>query len=264
VSVSNDAEAAMGNGAGRYGSASVLIMPGQCPNPQDPHAQHTTSAPELVRLNAAKRRGLALLTWRGRDATLEIAELEVGVSYSIGRRASMSVVIDWDPKVSGLHAELECIGGEWVIADDGLSRNGTRVNEDLVHGRTRLCDRDLIRIGRCLLAFHAPPKAGERRLTESEEDDPLPRFDRTDRDIVRELCRTWMLKGDFEPVGNLAIANELNLSIHAIKKRLGNLYARCGIHKGKNNNRAALMYFVAQHGIVSPRDYDDPTAGAKS
>jgi hypothetical protein len=41
------------------------------------------------------------------------------------------------------------------------------------------------------------------------------------------------------------------------------MYDRCGIHKGKNNNRAALMYFVAQHGIVSPRDYDEPPVGAK-
>jgi hypothetical protein len=245
------------------GSTSVLIMPGQFPNPQDPHAQHTSTAGEMVRLNAARRRGLALLTWRGRDGALEIVELDDTTSYSIGRHPSMSVVIDWDAKVSALHAELECVGGEWVISDDGLSRNGTRVNEEPIRGRTRLRHRDLVRVGRCLLAFHAAAKAGEILLTETQDDDPLPPFDRTDRDVVRELCRTWLLRGDFEPVENLVIAQQLNLSVHTFKKRLGNMYSRCGIHKGKNKNRAALMYFVAQHGIISPRDYEQPPGGAR-
>jgi pSer/pThr/pTyr-binding forkhead associated (FHA) protein len=38
--------------------------------------------------------------------------------------------LPWDGEVSRLHCEIAWSGGEWTISDDGLSRNGTFVNEE--------------------------------------------------------------------------------------------------------------------------------------
>ena len=54
------------------------------------------------------------------------------------------------------HAELEYVGGQWALADDGLSRNGTFVNGQPVRGRRRLRDGDCLRLGQTVLAFAAP------------------------------------------------------------------------------------------------------------
>ena len=57
--------------------------------------------------------------------------------------------------MSGLHAEIHHAGGEWTIADDGLSTNGTYVDERRVAGRQRLQDGSRVRVGRTVLAYRA-------------------------------------------------------------------------------------------------------------
>jgi pSer/pThr/pTyr-binding forkhead associated (FHA) protein len=47
---------------------------------------------------------------------------------ALGRRPEADVCLPWDPSISRLHAELIHRSGEWMIADDGLSQNGTLVN----------------------------------------------------------------------------------------------------------------------------------------
>ena len=46
----------------------------------------------------------------------------------IGRAHDAAICLSWDSQVSRLHAELERVGDQWVVSDDGLSRNGTYVN----------------------------------------------------------------------------------------------------------------------------------------
>jgi pSer/pThr/pTyr-binding forkhead associated (FHA) protein len=41
---------------------------------------------------------------------------------SIGRRTSNDVALPWDGEVSRVHAELSCMGGYWVVCDEGMSR----------------------------------------------------------------------------------------------------------------------------------------------
>ena len=66
---------------------------------------------------------------------------------TIGRDPGADVCLDWDERVSGLHAELRRMGRQWLVVDDGLSRNGTFVNGERVVGRRRLRDRDQVRVG---------------------------------------------------------------------------------------------------------------------
>src|SRR5439155_18390647 len=78
---------------------------------------------------------------------------------SLGRRVEADVSLAWDSEVSRLHALLERVGGEWTIVDDGISANGTWVDDERVHGRRRLADGDVLLLGRTKIGFRNP-KAG--------------------------------------------------------------------------------------------------------
>ena len=53
-----------------------------------------------------------------------------------------------------IHAEVVRLGRRWLIVDEGISRNGTFVNEKRLSGRWRLRHGDAVRVGRTTLAFH--------------------------------------------------------------------------------------------------------------
>jgi pSer/pThr/pTyr-binding forkhead associated (FHA) protein len=75
---------------------------------------------------------------------------------TIGRGLSSDICLHWDEEVSRVHAQLELMGEDWALADDGLSRNGSFVNEERVAGRRLLTDGDELRFGDTVVAFRAP------------------------------------------------------------------------------------------------------------
>ncbi len=75
---------------------------------------------------------------------------------AIGRSTECDLCLAWDPEVSRLHAELERVGAHWLIADDGLSRNGTHVGNERVLGRRRLTDGEIIVLGGTAIGFRQP------------------------------------------------------------------------------------------------------------
>jgi len=75
---------------------------------------------------------------------------------TIGRGMASDVPLGWDPEVSTVHATLERLGDDWVLVDEGLSRNGSFVNGDRVEGRRRLIDGDELRFGDTAVRFRAP------------------------------------------------------------------------------------------------------------
>ena len=74
----------------------------------------------------------------------------------IGRRANSHIAIP-DRSVSRIHAWIACSEGRYFIADTG-SRNGTRVNDQPIHGRQTLSDGDRIRIGPVRIVFNDSPR----------------------------------------------------------------------------------------------------------
>src|SRR3954468_14876204 len=122
-----------------------------------PLQAHSASPQELRERIEAERRGRPFLVFRDDERDQRILELDdKGQRLSVGRGASNVLSLPWDTEVSRLHAELECIAGEWTVSDDGLSRNGTFVNGTRVSGRHRLRDGDVIRVGQTSIAYKRP------------------------------------------------------------------------------------------------------------
>ena len=126
-------------------------------------------------------------------ARQRIVDLDgLGSRVSVGRAPSNEISLPWDTEVSRLHAELECIGGEWTVSDDGLSRNGTYVNGGRISGRHRLRDGDVLRVGRTAIAFRRPADGGlhadARRLRDAAAS---PSSAPTQRQVLVALARPY-------------------------------------------------------------------------
>ena len=116
--------------------------------------------PELAEAN---RRGDPYLVYRDaheRQCVLSLSDTWERIT--IGRGMSADVALTWDQDVSRVHAELVRLADDWTVTDDGLSRNGTFVNDRRVEGRRRLMDGDLLRCGETLLLFVSPFQAAEQ------------------------------------------------------------------------------------------------------
>jgi pSer/pThr/pTyr-binding forkhead associated (FHA) protein len=125
--------------------------------PRSPLDAHAASPQELRDRIAAERRGSPFLLYRtdaGEQVLLDLGGAAVRVT--IGRRVTNDVPLEWDARVSRVHAALERVGDAWVLIDDGLSHNGTWVNGERLAGRRRLEDGDTISVGATVVVFRAP------------------------------------------------------------------------------------------------------------
>ena len=130
--------------------------------PLDPHA---ASAGDLAERAGAGKAGAAFLVYEDGSGHQQVYALEESASrIRIGRGSATDLWLAWDDEASRLHAELERAGDDWVLADDGLSANGTFWNGERLEGRRRLRDGDRLRIGRTELVFRAP-LAGDEQAT---------------------------------------------------------------------------------------------------
>ncbi len=84
------------------------------------------------------------LTLKFHNKTLDTYALKKGAALTIGRRDNNDIIID-DPAVSGNHAKIDFLG-ERLVLTDLQSKNGSFVNEQLVHSHW-LKDADVITIG---------------------------------------------------------------------------------------------------------------------
>jgi hypothetical protein len=222
----------------------------------DPLAKHSLAPTELKNLVAAEREEEAFLAFRDDHRALCIYKVVTGERHhSLGRRAEVDLSIPWDGEVSGLHAEIQCLGGEWTIVDDGLSTNGTFVNERRISGRQRLRDRDRIRLGRTVFAYRSAqgPQLAE---TVAGADRPALQLTDTQRRVLIALCRPFR-NGDAYAVTatNQQIAAELFLSVDAVKMNLRGLFGKFELGDlPQNQKRARLAECALQFGVISRRD----------
>jgi pSer/pThr/pTyr-binding forkhead associated (FHA) protein len=220
-----------------------------------PLDRHASSAAELKERLAAERDGRALLIYRDEDDNQRIVPLE-GERLTIGRGPGADLRVAWDLEVSRAHAELERVGADWTVSDDGLSTNGTFCNGERLRGRRRLRDGDELRCGRTVIAFRAP-MAGDGDTTALAADEPAVVISQTQRRVLVALCRPLRDSPYASPATNQQIGGEVHLGVDAVKVHLRALYRRLGIeHLPQNEKRARLAELAFHRGLVSDRDLE--------
>jgi hypothetical protein len=221
-----------------------------------PLAAHQATPAELGQRLAAERRGVPFLVFRDGDGGQEIVELREDCSrLVIGRGASCDVCLAWDSGVSRLHAELERLGDEWLVVDDGLSSNGTFVRGERVAGRRRLADGDVLQVGSTAIAYRAPGSHGtvthlvDQRLAAGS-------VTPAQRRVLVALCRPFKHHaGDAAPATNPQIAAELHLTVAAVKTHLHALFRAFGIDElPQQEKRRKLVALTFASGLLSDRD----------
>ena len=210
---------------------------------------------ELKAQIEAERSGAPFLLYRDGSGEQQIFPLAASDRVTVGRTAS-DILLDWDTEVSRLHAELERIGDQWTVSDDGLSRNGTHLNGDRIVGKRRLRDRDVVRFGHTVATFREPLPA---RVAETEvASEALGRasLSEAQRRVLIALCRPFKESSSYAtPATNQQIADELFLSVDAVKTHLRGLFGKFGIEDlPQNQKRVRLVELALKNGIVTPRD----------
>jgi pSer/pThr/pTyr-binding forkhead associated (FHA) protein len=216
-----------------------------------------TSAAELKAQIEAERGGRPFLVLRDGAGEQRIVVVEAGATELwVGRGQAAGLQIDWDEEVSALHAQIEVVGGECTLLDDGLSRNGSFVGEQRVHGRRRLRDGDTLRFGRTRVLFRRPGEAAPEATVVVAEAPTAAAVSPGQRRVLTALCRPFKDGSSFAiPPTNQAIAEELHLSVDAVKTHMRALFERLGVESlPQNQKRVALVERALQSGIVAPRD----------
>jgi hypothetical protein len=206
-------------------------------------------------------------------------------AVSVGRRPSSDVVLDWDNQVSRTHARFENTGDGWELVDDGLSSNGTFVNDERLSGRRRLNDGDTLRFGSTTVTFHAPkppratasaaprpeppPQAPEPAPQAPEPPPQAPEFapqapepavpvelSSTQRRVLVALCRPYKDAISVAvPTGDDQIADELVLSVGEVRAHLRVLAAKLGVpHLPDSETRTRIAERALAGGLISDRD----------
>jgi len=170
---------------------------------------------------------------------------------TVGRSDQADVAIGWDGQVSRLHAEIECVAGEWLIEDDGLSSNGTFVNGQRLAGRRRLADGDAIRVGATVILFRNP-RSAPLATVRAAVGVTVEQLTDTQRRVLIALCRPY--GGSLHlasPASNQQISEELYLSIDAVKANLRAMYQLFGVARlPQNQKRAQLAERAITWGLV--------------
>jgi pSer/pThr/pTyr-binding forkhead associated (FHA) protein len=223
---------------------------------RSPFATHAATPQELRERISAERAGEPFLLCRDGAGQQVIVPLGPQERVTIGRRPANDIPLDWDSEVSRVHAELERTGDEWTVADDGLSHNGTFVGGQRVTGRRRLRDGDVIAVGGSSIAFCAP---SAESLSGSTVTSVGPRLSElltpAQRRVLVALCRPFKDSTYSTPATNQQIADELVVSVDAVKSNLRALFAAFAVDDlPQNQKRASLALEALRTGVVSRRD----------
>jgi pSer/pThr/pTyr-binding forkhead associated (FHA) protein len=221
-----------------------------------PLGLHQATPAELSERLAVERRGAPFLVFRDGEDAQRIVELRGRERVLVGRSPECDVALTWDREVSRLHAQLERLGSQWLVVDDGLSSNGTFVEGARVLGRRRLRDGDVLRLGGTSIAFREP-KVGRAVTTRlSDQRDVAARVTEAQRRVLVALCRPFKHQASAAtPATNPQIAAELHLTVAAVKTHLRALFRAFEIDElPQQEKRRKLVALAFASGLVSDRD----------
>jgi pSer/pThr/pTyr-binding forkhead associated (FHA) protein len=216
-----------------------------------PDALHRASPTELKARIAAERRGEPFLLFHGGGREQRLHELGDAFRVTLGRDRANDVALEWDGEVSRVHAMLERFSDEWSVVDDGRSRNGTFVNGQRVHGRRRLRDGDVLRVGRTLVIFREPSGRESLRTLPSDES-AAPQVTAAQRRVLLAVCRPFGRSAFAAPASTKQIADELVIGVETVKTHLRALFEAFGVEElPQNQKRAELARRALELGVVS-------------
>jgi pSer/pThr/pTyr-binding forkhead associated (FHA) protein len=220
---------------------------------ETPLAISRASNEDLEARRDAERRGSPFLVYRDDKSTQQIFELDEGMgSLTVGRRFEADLSLPWDPEVSRLHAEFERRAGEWTVCDDGWSQNGTWVNGIRLHGRRRLHDGDLVRIGQTVVAFCSPGLRGSIVTMVPGRLSSSPRFSDQQQHILRALCAPLLGDGEgIEPLSDEAIAETTGVPLPVVIAEIDHLGRSFGLmDMPRPERRAEIALLALRAGLV--------------
>jgi pSer/pThr/pTyr-binding forkhead associated (FHA) protein len=221
---------------------------------ETPLALDLASPDDLEARREAEQGGVPFLLMRDDQSQQQIVQLDKGAgSLTVGRRVEADVPLAWDPEVSRLHAELEFKAGEWTLCDDGFSQNGTFVNGLRIHGRRRLMDGDLVRIGQTTIAFCDPTLSGLGVTLAPGELGVAPKFSEQQQRILRALCRPLMGDGEgINPASDAAVAEQTGIPEDVVTTELDHLGRAFGLQDmPPADRRAEIALLALRSGLVS-------------
>lgn len=218
--------------------------------------RRTVSAPELKAQIEAEREGRPFLVFRDGGGEQAILPIAAEAELWVGRSPSADVRLEWDEEVSALHAQVEVVRDECTLVDDGLSRNGSFVNEERVHGRRHLRDGDTLRFGKTLVVYRRPGEDAPEATAVATEMPTAATVSPAQRKVLVALCRPYKDGDSFAtPATNQQIGEELHLSVDAVKTHMRALFEKLGVGDlPQNQKRVALVERALQAGIVSKRE----------
>jgi hypothetical protein len=218
--------------------------------------RRTVSAPELKAQIEAEREGRPFLVFRDGGGEQAILPLAVDAELWVGRSDSADVRLEWDEEVSALHAQIEVVRDECTLVDDGLSRNGSYVNEERVHGRRHLRDGDSLRFGRTVVVYRRPGEDAPEATVAAGEVPAAATISPAQRKVLLALCRPYKDGDSFAtPATNQQIGEELHLSVDAVKTHMRALFEKLEVGNiPQNQKRVALVEQALQSGIVNRRE----------
>jgi hypothetical protein len=211
---------------------------------------------ELKDIIAAERTGDPFVVWRAEDGEQRVLLLDQQRwRVTIGRDPAADVALPWDAEVSRSHALLEQVGRGWTVVDDGLSRNGSFVNGTRVIGRRRLRDKDHLVFGVTEVTYRETSGAITQTASAIDAPPGIP-LSPMQRKVLIALCRPVHASASATPATNRQIAEEVYLTVDAVKAHLRVLFERYGLSQlPQNEKRARLVASVLEAGVLAPRDF---------
>ena len=224
---------------------------------EDAAGPQPVSAVELKSQIEAERGGRPFLAYRDADGARQLLVIAPEVNELwIGRSPSADVRLSWDEEVSSLHAQIEVVRDECTLVDEGLSRNGSFVNNERVAGRRHLRDGDILRFGRTLTLFRAPGAAAGQSTVVAGDALAAAQVSPAQRRVLVALCRPFKEGAAFAtPPTNQQLADELHLSVDAVKTHMRALFEKFDVQElPQNRKRLAVVERALQTGLVTQRE----------
>jgi hypothetical protein len=215
------------------------------------------SPAELKAVIAAERAGSPFLVWRAADRRQRILPLGPDCwRVTIGRDPTADVSLAGDAEVSRAHAVIERVGQGWTLVDDGLSRNGSFINQIRVVGRRRLVDHDRIGCGSSEITFREPVISAGDSTVSSQNIAPVLPLSPMQRKVLIALCRPVHASDAATPATNRQIADDVHLTVDAVKAHLRVLFERYGLSGlPQNEKRARLVATVLLSGVLTAKEF---------